>query len=76
MKAVYCIQRSDGLFYAKQLWIELAKLRQAFHSSDYDVVLNELIEYNSKHTNERLAVVACSADEKGRPTALASGEFA
>ncbi|RMA82184.1 hypothetical protein [Umboniibacter marinipuniceus] len=76
MQTVYCIQRGDGLFYAKQQWLALAQLKQAFHSSDYDVVLNELIEYNSKHINERLAVVACRTDEKGRPTALASGEIA
>lgn len=76
MRTVFCIQRSDGLFLSKQQWVAPTQLKHAFFADSYDVALNELIERNSKNIDERMAVVACIADDKGRPCAAAAGEHA
>jgi hypothetical protein len=71
MTRVYVIANSDGLVLSKQgEWLDLNKLKHAVYSTDYDVMLNELIERNQKHIEERLKVCPCDTDEKQRPKSI------
>lgn len=71
MAKAFVIVNSQHQVLAKSgEWIAPTKLKQAFYTDAYDVALNELIERNQKHIEERLSVVACTVDERGRPIAL------
>ncbi len=71
MKSLFVIVNSDGDILSKQgEWLNVAKLKHAYSSSERDIALNELIERNQKHVDERLFVRECSVDDKGRPKDL------
>jgi len=71
MKTRFVIVNDTNHVLSKQgEWLELSKLKHAFSALEKDVVLNELIERNQKHVDERLFVRECSLDEKGRPQTL------
>ncbi len=66
---LYILQNQRGEFLDKQLnWVP-AEAGNLFHSPHRDVALNQLIELNARDIRLRARVVACEADDKGRPQA-------
>ena len=64
------VNDQDEVLSKQGEWLEIKKLKHAFCHAEKDIVLNELIERNQKHVDERLFVRECSKDDKGRPDTL------
>jgi hypothetical protein len=65
---LYILENHLGEFLDKQLtWVCAAQAGNLFHSPHRDVALNQLIELNARDIHLRANVVACEADDKGRP---------
>lgn len=66
---LYIIENQRGEYLDKQLnWVPPSENANLFHSPHRDVVLNQLIELNARDIHLRARVVACEADERGRPS--------
>lgn len=65
---LYILENHRGEFLDKQLnWVSAGEAGNLFHTPHRDVALNQLIELNARDIHLRAKVVACEADDRGRP---------
>lgn len=65
---LYILENHRGELLDKQLnWVSATETSNLLHFPHRDVALNHLIELNARDIHLRAKVVACDADDRGRP---------
>ena len=71
------LQRHDKAILSKDLdWTCDVTSNDIFYSPHRDIVLNQLVELNSKQIDLRVNVIECEADANGRPVMQLEAENA
>lgn len=68
---VFVIQNEQQQCLSKQgEWLPIEQVKKSLNNAHKDIMLNELIEWNAKHTDARLSLIEYICDDKGRPSTL------